>query len=173
MTTTRQPRVKPQPPTIPVGEITDRPIKPFLFGKDHWSTFGYIETRCVDHGGTINKPHMRTDWKRHPMLTGPASMSVDGSRSATRLFGGAEIKDHDDWDCVLDLEAAGLVTIDRRTVPDEALMTEPGKRGQMSGLVGRTFNPKVQMTALGAEVAGKLRAHKAGGGSFGNFVWTP
>lgn len=176
MTTSPKSPVKPQPPTTPVGEMIERPIKPFLWGSDHWTTFAYIETRCIDYGGVLNKEHMRTDVKRHLMLVGASRRrfgdDFGGSKEyPTRLHGGLEIKDHDDWDCLLDMEAAGLLVIDRRTVPEQALFAEPGKRGKISGIINRTFNPKVQMTNLGAVLAGALRAHKAGGGSYKDFVW--
>lgn len=40
----------------------DKNVPVLLFGKDHWSTFAYIETRLVDHGGfyIAVDPRMRT-----------------------------------------------------------------------------------------------------------------
>jgi hypothetical protein len=72
------------------------------FGKDHWSTFAYIETRIVDHDGFISVPHMRghlPGWEKYP----------------TRLKGGEEISPHSDFDCVDDLMAAGLLEGGRAT----------------------------------------------------------
>lgn len=62
------------------------------FGKDHWSTFMYIETCCVDFKGRVE----------------PARMRSDGGRYPTHIKG-AEITGHSDWDCADDLEAAGLL----------------------------------------------------------------
>lgn len=63
------------------------------FGKDHWSTFMYIETCCVDDRGRCDRRRLRTD----------------GARFPTRLKGGETIECHDDLDCADDLEAAGLL----------------------------------------------------------------
>ena len=54
------------------------------WGKDHWSTFMYVETRCVDHGGKLNHSHMREDGIQHP----------------TCLSNGDTIPYHSDWNCV-------------------------------------------------------------------------
>lgn len=156
----------------PIGTLIERPIPVFLFGKDHWSTFCYVETRCVDHKGFIEKPKMRTDAARHPLLAHVTPFSTfSGKDYPTILYGGAQLKDHDDWDCLADLEAAGFLTIDRKTLPSQMLDIPPGKRGKMSGLVNKTYNPKVRMTELGCKVAGDLRAHKIRGGTFSNFIW--
>lgn len=47
-----------------------RPVPVEMWGKDHWSTFGYIETRCVDHDGVPDREHMRCDTDLHPGLAG-------------------------------------------------------------------------------------------------------
>ena len=107
-------------------------IHPEKFGKDHWSTFAYVETRCVDHGGVLHHPHMRDDPK-YP----------------TKLRGGELANNHSDYDCLDDLEAAGLLTW------------------------SITVGAKVVLTSLGWEVASKLRQFKAGGGNFADFSWSP
>lgn len=172
--TIRSPRLRkptPQRPTVALP----RPIQPGLWGKDHWTTLGYLETRCVDHGGRLLRDHMRTDTRRHPLLVGDTQRRVDfgPEKYPTRLFGGAALPDHDDWDCLEDLEAAGLITIDRRTYPQGHLAVPPGARGKIGGDIHRKWNPMVALTELGARVSGLLRAHKAAGGNFIEFVWTP
>lgn len=111
------------------------------FGKDHWSTFGYIEVRCVDHGGSPNRQHMRCCSVRHPGLAHLRNVAPP-----TRLKDGTEQQHHDDWDCADDLEAAGLIVVG-----------------------GTGMFPIFKMTEEGTRVAGLLRAHKATGGSFGTF----
>jgi hypothetical protein len=118
------------------------PIK--RWGKDHWSTFAYLETRCVDHDGDIDRHHLRVDALRHPGL-GHCVWSTD---YPTRLKGGDTITPHDDVDCIEDMVAAGLV--------------EWGGSG---------VNPSISLTALGLMVANALRNHKASGGSFGSFEY--
>src|SRR5271154_4036156 len=80
------------------------------FGRDHWTTFLYIETCCVDHGGMPNKVRMRCDRRRHPWFVhmNPADGMREGGYP-TRLRDGAELHDHDDWDCIDDLIAEGLL----------------------------------------------------------------
>jgi len=109
------------------------------FGRDHWTTFLYIEVRCVDHGGIPNKVHMRCDRRRHPWFVhmDPADGLHEGGYP-TRLRGGAELHDHDDWDCVADLIAEGLLEN-----------------------LGSAINPVYRLTAEGVRVASLLRVYKS------------
>lgn len=127
------------------------------FGKDHWSTFAYIETCCVDSRGIPNRERMHCDPTIHPGLTNSANvMFQDQPGAPTRLSGyflpngnkdpGRAVSAHDDWSCAEDLEAAGLIEWN-----------------------GTGINPVFKMTAHGLAVAARLRAHKAGGGHFATF----
>lgn len=136
------------------------------FGKDHWSTFAYVETLCVDSQtgdgwGHINADRMRTNSKRHPFGGERRALSAEartwGPEHGTRLRGfwkadrkedpSRQLQSHDDWDCLEDLEAAGLI------------------------FVRSLANGFVRMTELGNTVAAALRKHKTEGGSFADFVW--
>lgn len=78
-----------------------KPIPSARWGKDHWSTFMYLETRAVDHRGSIDLRHMRTapgGLRRQPVPGDYPTKLNDGE-----LYG------HDDWDCAEDLEHEGLV----------------------------------------------------------------
>ena len=123
------------------AEMTFIPIEDF--GKDHWSTFGYIETRIVDHDGVPDRVHLRCINKRHPFM---AHEGGDASLYPTILRGGRERYRHDDWDCLWDLENAGLIDN-----------------------VGTGVNPVFRLTDKGREIAGRLRGHKGQGGTFGEF----
>ena len=68
-------------------------IPPERWGKDHRSTLLYIETRCVDYGGVLDRRQLRTDASEHP----------------TRLADGIDLLGHDDLDCIDDMIEAGLV----------------------------------------------------------------
>lgn len=121
------------------------------WGKDHWSTFAYIETLTVDGGmmglAVPNNSRMRTNEKTHPHLVGSAfGPSMGGSKYPTRLKEG-EIKGHDDWDCLDDAVEAGLLT-------DE----------------GSGLNRAFKLTKLGKKVANELRNFKSDGGSFKDFI---
>ena len=118
------------------------------FGKDHWSTFAYIETRIIDYGGKPCRDHMRTDRDRHPKLVGPRVFVCDSApniKYPTILKDGTSLVDHDDWDCLEDCEHAGLL--------------------KTSGTVNRTYT----LTEEGRQVAGQLREHKSTGGNYGDF----
>jgi hypothetical protein len=84
-----------------------------LFGSDHWSTFAYIETRTVDHGGEIDHDRMRCDPSRHPAEYAAKRFvslnAADGSSYPTLLKHGEKLAGHDDYDCLTDLQAVGLV----------------------------------------------------------------
>lgn len=90
-----------------------RPVPRHLWGRDHWSTLLYAETRAVDHCGELDRRQMRCDPARHPELDAWADRSP--KKHPTLLAGGAELPDHDDWDCLADMEAAGFLTRDNWT----------------------------------------------------------
>ena len=125
-----------------------KPVSVEHFGKDHWSTFAYLDCRATDNKGTIDREHMRCDQDLHPGLRNSANRnSAKGDRKyPTILRGGIQLENHDDWSCFEDLEAAGFVKWE-----------------------GTGFNPIVVFTELGNKIAGKLRAHKKSGGSFSTF----
>jgi hypothetical protein len=76
------------------------------FGRDHWNTFAYLETRIVDHRGVIKLEHMRVDPVLHPHFAHEYSRMF--SPAPTRLASG-EVSSHDDWSCLDDAEAEGLI----------------------------------------------------------------
>lgn len=135
------------------------------FGKDHWSLLAYVARCCVDGTGgqgQLRRDRMRCNPQTHRMVAGPYSHGdLWVQRHSTRLAGffespdrndpekaiaaGLQLRDHDDWDCLDDLQAAGFIEV----------------RSVISGYV--------TMTDKGGEVADKLRAHKAGGGLFAYF----
>ena len=117
------------------------------FGSDHWSTFAYIETVCVDHGGLVQKERMRCIHTRHPMHE---HMGGDASRYPTRLKGDKELPNHDDWDCVDDLIAYGLLRS-----------------------IGTEEAPRFALTEEGFRIASLLRMHHAHGGTNKTFVPRP
>jgi len=113
------------------------------WGKDHWSTFAYIETLAVENKGIAipDGRRMRTILKKHSFSTN----DLDSSEYATRLKTG-EISNHDDWDCVEDAIREGLL--------EE---------------VGTPTKKSYKLTTLGQTIAGQLRTHKMKGGVFGDF----
>lgn len=138
------------------------------FGKDHWSLFAYLECRCVDNNGTVNGAHLRHNPAKRPAVVGSDTSGIPfmavgkgwEPSYGTRLKGfwkegggtdpSRQLPDHDDIDCMEDLEAAGLV------------------KDHGSGI-----NPCIRLTKEGSRVAGLLREHKANGGNFAEFELVP
>lgn len=131
-----------------------------LFGKDHWSLFAYVETRCVDHDGILNRPHLSCNASRHPLQSHSGGWSPEFSSRLKGFFdeehkdksfaekaeAGLVVMGSDDWDCLENLEQAGLLEIISMA------------------------NMGVVMTKEGHRIAGLLREHKAGGNNFATFT---
>lgn len=157
----------PTPQYEPVGD--DR-VPMERWGRDHWSTLAYLETRIVDYRGKIAHDHMRCHAGRHPLMhaakrRGRLFGSGDGSQYPTRLRDG-ELPNHDDYDCIDDMIAAGLVIATMPKAPDRTLVT---------GFVEAELMTRATyaLTDLGLRVTAALRAHKAGGGSWQSFQPSP
>lgn len=103
-------------------------VRPEFWGRDHWSTFAYalccVRKACVenrrygkkdDTHGWVKKPQMRTNSLRHRHLAFHPSWRPGGDADPviypTRLKAGIQIHWHDDWDCLRDLEAYGLLKL--------------------------------------------------------------
>lgn len=108
-----------------------KPVPPKLWGRDHTSTLLYVETRCVDYQGVIGAVHMRS-WPGRPLrgdVGGPVPSAVGGRRGVpTRLADGTELSEHDDWDCVEDMVAAGLIKWEGTGMQPILVLTDKGWR---------------------------------------------
>lgn len=125
------------------------------WGKDHWSTLAYAETRIVDGDGIIDNRRMRTNPRLHRTLVGITFGEIqDGSKYPTRLKDG-EVEPHDDWSCLEDMAAFGLLNMYYRTA----------KHNQVFGC----DETRIELTELGQIVAAELREHKGRGGNFADF----
>ena len=121
------------------------------WGRDHWSVLGYLYYRCVDGINGVGVPdrvNIQCNANRHPgLLVRYLGDVVDGSKSNIRLKHSVlPGPDYDEWDCLDDIEAEGLLSN-----------------------VGTGINPKYKMTEKGNVAAGALLAHKARGGSLSDF----
>lgn len=101
------------------------------WGRDHWSTFAYIETCIVDDGGKPDIRRMRTDVSLHPNM-GPHECvdgmgAIDGAQYPTRLRGGATASPHDDWSCLDDAEAEGLIQNEGTGTNRRYVLTNKGR----------------------------------------------
>jgi hypothetical protein len=176
------------PAQPPAWDVSRRePVPMSRWGRDHWSTLAYVETRTVDHRGTLNHDQMRVDVARHPMF---ASARLHPLASAdtypTRLksvkpgadgtWGVAELVDHDDYDCLYDAVCLGLVRVEMpaadaagdrfldvhgKTV--EGPEGDPVRPSFVTGLDEWLLMTRAsfQLTELGRTIAAQLRAHRA------------
>jgi hypothetical protein len=127
------------------------------WGKDHWSTLAYVECKCVDDNGVLDNRKMRTNPRLHRTLVGVTFGQIqDGSAHPTIARNG-EIEQHDDWSCLEDMAAFGLLDMYVRTV----------KNREVFGC----DEAKVELTELGQIVAAELREHKGRGGNFADFEY--
>lgn len=127
------------------------------WGKDHFSTLVYIETRCVDYKGVPFLDHLRCNPARHQRHGGRAARLVGTSarrdepwKYGSVIRGGVRIPEHDDWDVLDDLVNAGLLEWN-----------------------GTGENPVFKMTESGWALVQAIRKHKAAGGQFSDFREAP
>lgn len=106
------------------------------WGRDHWSTLLYLETRCVDYRGQIAIEKMRTDGTIHPQYL-HRGRDAHG-KYPTILRDGSKVDDHDDWSCVEDMEREGLLK-----------------------QIGWSRNPRVRLTEKGWECVSQIRQWRA------------
>ena len=133
--------------------VGDLPLYlPEHWGHDHATLLLYVETRHLDHGGEIKPDNLRTHRKRHPHEWG-ARRDGDAAKEwkpeyGTRIVDGSRpCTDHDDWDCLDDME-------------EQELLIHTGAPGFL-----------VALSALGVEVAGELRKFKGRGNPVSEFDW--
>lgn len=105
------------------------------WGKSHERVLLYIETICVDHAGRPDGRRLT----RNPEWTPPRGNPCDwDDKYSTRLKDGTAVTGHDDWACVEDFIAAGLLRWE-----------------------GTGTHPVFVLTDLGWDVAGHLRRQLA------------
>lgn len=133
----------------------DQYIPPEQWGRDHFQTLLYLETRAVDHKGIINNQNMRCNPRLHREFANIGfSGIIDGSKYPTRLKD-EEIYNHDDWSCLEDMVKAGCL---------EAYYWNHNPE-EMIG----NYKALVMFTPAGLALAAALRAHKASGGKLADF----
>lgn len=100
-------------------------VRPEFWGRDHWSTFAYAlccvrkarlnDKREEGFDGWVKRPQMRANPARHRALQWKPSWRPESEdtkpKYPTRLKAGIQVLWHDDWDCLRDLEAYGLLKV--------------------------------------------------------------
>lgn len=126
------------------------------WGKDHWSTLAYVAACVAKHRGYLRLEKMRCNpLLHHRLVPRGTSLAASSAYAPTHLAGGRTIEKHDDWSCVEDMIAAGLVT-----------MSEEG-----NATAGKS--PRFALTAAGRLLAHALAVHRTCGGQFETFVPAP
>lgn len=142
-----------------------RTVKLKEFGKDHWSLLGYIESRVHSYNiapntGELDKNHLRINPDGdYGVIATPFKGLFNRTWKdsyGSRLFGywkddkttdpDKQINNHDDVNCLNDLEAAGLI--------------------EVLSLV----NFYIKLTKKGIKMASELREWKNGGNHYSGFV---
>lgn len=127
------------------------------WGKDHWSLLAYIEYRAVNHKGVLDKRHLRI---KNPMVANATDSPFPAPKWkpewGTKLRGyflpngeknqSKVLENHDDLDCIEDMEAAGLVEN-----------------------LGTGLHPASKLTTKGQKFAAALSKHKQEGSTFAQF----
>lgn len=124
------------------------------FGKDHWDLFTHIEYRIMNHQGRLSLVHLRV--KNPALQQNMMGINMWKAEYGTRLFGywnkdgsvnsKLRILNHDDFDCLDDLEEAGLIKS-----------------------FGTGLNPVYKLTKKGVKVVGLLTLHKQEGKNYADF----
>ena len=117
------------------------------FGKDHLSLLLYVESRCVDNNRVLDMDNLRVNTTTHPLIGGNPYRRREKwtENNGTLLNTGERLADHDDIDCLDDLDNAGLIEI--------------------ISLV----NGFMSMTDKGNELVSKIRSFKTEGGQLRDF----
>jgi hypothetical protein len=84
----------------------------------------YLESRCVDNSGKLEKAHLRCNPERHPQFAHSGGWNDKYStRWASDEY---TIIGHDDWDCIDDLVNAGLIESQGTGVHPRFKLTDSG-----------------------------------------------
>lgn len=138
MATATEPKVKQE-------EWDKKNVPMERWGKDHFTTLLYLETRAVDYRGEVAPEKMRTS-RRNWRLAGRVHRSVNimgkdeyptrlrPTQSERATFDSVDLLGgHDDWECMFDMAEAGLLTFEvadeRRSYPLKVTvkMTDKGR----------------------------------------------
>lgn len=117
------------------------------WGRDHWSTLAFVATVMADRGqfvmtGDARMRSNRKNFQAMPSTNGIVMRKEHGSR----LSDGSSVEDHDDWCCIQDFAAEGLLTVEEIDV---------GERFRFSN--------------KGQALVTSLLTHKMKGGTFSNY----
>lgn len=119
------------------------------WGKDHWSTLAYIETVMIDRGvfPVAGDPRMRSNRRNYRIMPTDFGVCMPIDQGSV-LSDGTIVKGHDDWCCIQDFAAEGLLNKKEEEID---------------------LGAKLKLSDLGISLTHKLREHKLKGGTFATF----
>lgn len=147
----------------------------------------YVDCVCVEYGGMLIAPdcRVRCNPRQHRVLTPSRNYGGWSDEYGSRLRDGSRLAGHDDWHCVQDLVAGGLIECVCRPIPakvrSQMVVSKDAKSARRELNVGLKHggyttakdDPQpgkiMHLTPLGTEIVGRLRAHKSAGGNFADF----
>jgi hypothetical protein len=87
-------------------------LKKEQLGKDHFSLLLYVESRCVDYNGKLDFDRLRINPETHPQFCGNPYMKRSWKENyGTLLSSGERLPNHDDIDCLEDIDRLGFIEI--------------------------------------------------------------
>lgn len=96
-------------------------------GRDHASCLLYLQTIEANHGGDVkghrNGEHMRCKHRTHREGAFPQTWDPG---AGSRLWDGSVLIEHDDYDCLADLESIGLLVDSGTGMYPRVALTEVG-----------------------------------------------
>jgi len=130
-----------------------------LWGKDHWSTFAFIEDADRELDGRVKPQHMRCHSRVHRGFS--TNRGPTGDDYPTRLKENVELDQHDDWSCLEDMSAEGLV----------AVFFQHRLGGRSGSEWSNTSEMKCRafLTEKGSALADQLLSYKRSGGNYHGF----
>ena len=182
----------------PEPDIETVPLE--RFGKDHWTTFLYLESCAVDSRGMLDFDRLRVSSGRHPGLAiqgrrGASCGISAGGDYPTRLKGAGPdendhyevelLSGHDDIDCNNDLISAGLVEVTVPSIDAESDVYLDAYGRAVKSLDGEVVRPSFttglleddviarssfSLSERGHELASELRRFEAEGQASHHFV---
>jgi hypothetical protein len=91
-------------------------VRPSLWAKDHLTALMYLESHLTDRGPFWARPNekMRTNpytfGRDVPISPGVKRWDIFTGHNSTKLVEGALVDGHDDWSCLWDMGALGLLS---------------------------------------------------------------
>ena len=101
-------------------------VSPEAFGKDHNSLLIYCMIRSLDYQGNLDVNHLRRNPNKRDVGTRKTGLNAKGEYLFGTVAKDLTIPEHDDIDCLNDLQEAGLIHIFKTPVIPRVILTHQG-----------------------------------------------